>query len=188
MSGKTVCGTTGIMRATLLWAAAWYAIDQVSKWAVIHVLSASGDAIRVTPFFRLVLGWNEGVSFGLFGSSGIPPWMLAALSTAIAVAILVWLGREKSPWVRFAAGLIVGGALANATDRLRHGAVTDFLDFHLGTLHWPAFNMADVGIVSGIGILVLHSMTGGGGVDDTPSGMAGPSDETLGSRQKGKPP
>ncbi len=149
------------MRTAILWAAAWYAIDQVSKRAVIDFMTAPHDEIRVTPFFRLVLGWNEGVSFGLFGGSGIPPWMLAALSTAIAVAVLVWLGRATTPWIRPAAGLIAGGALANATDRLRFGAVTDFLDFHLGPWHWPAFNMADAGIVVGTGLLMLRSLVGG---------------------------
>ncbi|MEW6451341.1 MAG: signal peptidase II [Pseudomonadota bacterium] len=147
----------------MLWAAAWYAIDQVSKWAVIQALSASGDAIRVTPFFRLVLGWNDGVSFGLFGGSGVPPWILAALSTAIAVAVLVWLGRATTFWIRAAAGLVGGGALANATDRLRFGAVTDFLDFHVWSLHWPAFNLADTGIVVGTGLLMLHSLGGDAG-------------------------
>lgn len=153
-----------MMRTTISWAAAWYAVDQGSKWGILNLLLASQEAIDVTSFFSLVLGWNTGVSFGMFSGSGVPPWALAGLSVAVAVAVLLWLGREKSPWIRFASGLIVGGALANATDRLRHGAVTDFLDFHLGTLHWPAFNMADVGIVVGLGVLLLHSLTGRDGV------------------------
>ena len=173
-----------MMRVTVSWAAAWYAVDQGSKWGILGLLPAPGEVIEVTPFFSLVLGWNRGVSFGMFSGFGVPPWALAGLAIAIAVAVLFWLGRDKSPWMRFAAGLIVGGALANATDRLRHGAVADFLDFHLGTLHWPAFNMADVGIVSGLGIVMLHSMTGRGGVEGRRSGMAGPSGE---ARHKGEP-
>lgn len=77
----------------------------------------------------------------------------------MSAALLVWLGRANVPFVRVAIGLIVGGALGNATDRLRRGAVPDFLDFHLGNWHWPAFNMADVGVVCGTSLLMLHFVT-----------------------------
>lgn len=115
--------------------------------------------ISLTPFFNIVLGWNTGVSFGLFGGLGVPAWIFVAFAIAMSAALLVWLGRANVPFVRVAIGLIVGGALGNATDRLRRGAVPDFLDFHLGNWHWPAFNMADVGVVCGTSLLMLHFVT-----------------------------
>ncbi|EKS32156.1 signal peptidase II [Afipia clevelandensis] len=145
-----------MMRATLALAATWYVIDQATKWWILNHLMNPPAAIGITPLFNFVLGWNTGVSFGLFGALGVPAWIFAAYAIAISAALLVWLGRANTPSVRVAIGLVVGGALGNATDRLRHGAVPDFLDFHLGDWHWPAFNMADVGIVCGTSLLMMH--------------------------------
>ncbi len=147
------------MRATLVVAATWYIIDQASKWWILNHLVNPPAAIGLTPFFNIVLGWNTGVSFGLFRGLGVPAWIFVAFAIAMSAALLVWLGRANVPFVRVAIGLIVGGALGNATDRLRRGAVPDFLDFHLGNWHWPAFNMADVGIVCGTSLLMLHFVT-----------------------------
>lgn len=147
------------MRATLAVAATWYIIDQATKWWILNHLMNPPAAIGLTPFFNIVLGWNTGVSFGLFGGLGVPAWIFVAFAIAMSAALLVWLGRANVPFVRVAIGLIVGGALGNATDRLRRGAVPDFLDFHLGNWHWPAFNMADVGVVCGTSLLMLHFVT-----------------------------
>ena len=118
----------------------------------------SPRAIEITSFFNIVLGRNTGVSFGLLTGAGAPPWALALFSVGVAVVLLVWFGRATSALVLTGLGLIVGGALGNATDRVRHGAVTDFLDFHIAGWHWPAFNMADVGIVCGVFFLVLDAL------------------------------
>lgn len=147
------------MRATLAVAAIWYIVDQGAKWWILNHLMNPPAAIGLTPFFNIVLGWNTGVSFGLFGGLGVPAGIFAAFAIAMCAALLVWLGHANVPFVRVAIGLIVGGALGNATDRLRHGAVPDFLDFHLGDWHWPAFNMADVGIVCGTSLLMMHFVT-----------------------------
>lgn len=113
--------------------------------------------IPLTEFFNLVLGYNTGVSFGMLGGLGVPPWALSLLAIAVAVALVIWLGRRPSAVVATALGLLIGGALSNGFDRLRNGAVTDFLDFHLAGWHWPAFNMADVGVVCGVALLLLDS-------------------------------
>lgn len=146
-----------IMQVLLL-AAAWYVLDQGTKWWILDHVMIPPRAIEITPFFNVVLGRNTGVSFGLLTGVGLPPWALALFSGGVAVILLVWFGRTTSALVLTGLGLIVGGALGNATDRVRHGAVTDFLDFHVAGWHWPAFNMADVGIVCGVFFLVLDGL------------------------------
>lgn len=133
-----------------------FAVDQASKWVILNLVMVPPQVIPVTGFFNLVLGRNTGVSFGLF--SDAPPWVLVAFTTAVVFGLLIWIQRADSRLTAVALGLIVGGALGNLVDRLQHGAVTDFLDFYLATHHWPAFNLADVGIVSGVGLLLLESL------------------------------
>ena len=105
---------------------------------------------------NLVLGFNTGVSFGLFGQA--PAWLLMAFTLAIVAGLLVWIHRSDSRLTASALGLVVGGALGNLLDRLRQGAVADFLDFYIGSYHWPAFNLADVAIVCGVGLLLVESV------------------------------
>ena len=118
--------------------------------------------VPVTGFFNLVLGYNTGVSFGMLGGSGLPAWALSVIATAVAAALMVWLSRTQDAFVATALGLLIGGALSNGLDRLRNGAVTDFLDFHLAGWHWPAFNVADVGVVCGATLLMLDGALGRG--------------------------
>lgn len=92
---------------------------------------------------------------------GLPPWILALFSGSIAAGLIIWLLRTRDRLVAMGLALIIGGALGNALDRLRHGAVADFLDFHLADWHWPAFNFADVGIVCGAGLLILDTFIRG---------------------------
>jgi signal peptidase II len=91
------------------------------------------------------------------------PWLLTVLAVAIGVGLLVWLWRARSIWVAVALGMILGGAVGNVIDRLRFGAVTDFLDAHWGELHWPAFNLADSAISVGVVILLADALIGRGG-------------------------
>lgn len=133
-----------------------FTVDQVSKWLILNHVMAPPQVIPITGFFNLVLGRNTGVSLGLFGDAS--PWALIALTLAIVAGLLVWLQRAEHRLTAVSLGLIAGGALGNLIDRLRHGAVTDFLDFYLATYHWPAFNLADVAIVSGVGLLLLESI------------------------------
>lgn len=133
--------------------------DQASKWWLIGLLATHPFGIRLTPFFNLVQVWNRGVSFGMFnmGESG-GRWILVGLALVMAAALLVWLGRVAQRHLAIAIGAIIGGALGNAVDRLHHGAVADFLDFHLGRWHWPAFNLADSAIVLGVAVLLIDAL------------------------------
>lgn len=132
--------------------------DQVSKWLVLGTLDPY-RSIEVTPFFNLVLVWNRGVSFGMLNTLGDHgPWLLTLLAAGIGAFLLVWLYRETRPLTRAALWLVLAGAVGNTIDRLRFGAVVDFLDFHAGGLHWPAFNVADSAIVVGAGLILLDGL------------------------------
>ncbi len=133
-------------------------VDQVSKAWILGVMQPP-RVIEMTPFFNLVLGWNRGVSFGLFNSDN--PWgryVFVAVAAVVVAALLYWLWREATRWSTFAVGLIVGGAVGNVVDRVQFGAVVDFLDFHVAGYHWPAFNAADSGICIGAAMLVVESL------------------------------
>jgi len=137
------------------------AIDQFTKWWIIVDVMQPPRIIPVTPFFNLVLGWNRGVSFGLFNTnSPINQWLLPGLALAISAALLVWMWRVENRLLAVSIGLIVGGAIGNVIDRFRYGAVADFLDFHMAGVHWPAFNAADSAITIGAIFLVLDSLFG----------------------------
>lgn len=130
--------------------------DQVSKAAALALIR---DPVPVTPFFNLVMVWNHGISFGLFRQShDMGPYILASLSFVISLFFAVWLFRARTLPLALALGAVIGGALGNAVDRLRHGAVVDFLDFHAFGWHWPAFNFADSFIVLGIAFVVIDGL------------------------------
>ncbi len=149
----------GGVRLGLGLAAAVMGLDQATKWWIVEVVMQPPRVIPVTPFFNLVIGWNRGVSFGLFGGdSGLNSWILVLIALAIVVMLLLWLRRAETPWMAAAIGLIIGGALGNVIDRLVAGAVADFLDFHLAGYHWPAFNVADTAIAVGAAALILDSL------------------------------
>jgi signal peptidase II len=140
-------------------AAAIIALDQLTKWYVVTVVMAPPRVIEVTPFFNLVLTWNRGVSFGMLGGqSGVGWWLLSLLAVAIVGGLVFWLRRADRPILAVALGMVIGGALGNVIDRLRLGAVADFLDFHLAGYHWPAFNVADSAITLGVIALVVPSL------------------------------
>jgi signal peptidase II len=143
----------------LTFAAVIVVLDQLSKWYVIEVVMNPPRTIEVTPFFNLVMGWNRGVSFGLFNTgSAMAVWLLPALAAAIVVVLTVWLSRVDRLLLGAALGSIIGGAVGNVIDRLRYGAVADFLDFHAMGYHWPAFNLADTMITVGAAVLVFDSL------------------------------
>ena len=134
-------------------------VDQVTKWWVINEMMNPPRVIPVTPFFNLVMGWNRGISFGLMNrESAFNAWVLPLVAVVIVVILSVWLWRNERTIVAIALGLVIGGALGNVVDRLRYGAVADFLDFHAAGIHWPAFNVADTSITVGAAMLVLESL------------------------------
>jgi len=138
--------------------------DQLSKsWVIAHFQDAPAGVAQqpLLPVFNLVLTWNRGVSFGLFNQDSA--WnvvLFSLLAAAIVVALLVWLWRSPSPLVAAGIGFVIGGAIGNVIDRLRLGAVTDFLDFHWAAWHFPAFNLADSCITVGVALLVLDGLLG----------------------------
>ncbi len=137
------------------------ALDQLTKWVMVSVVMTPPRIIEITPFFNLMLGWNRGVSFGLFdASSPYAPWMFSTVSLIISVALLGWLYNVRRIMPALALGLIVGGAVGNVIDRLRFGAVADFLDVHVAGYHWPAFNLADSAITLGVVLLIYDSLFG----------------------------
>jgi len=144
--------------ATAGWAvaAAILVLDQLSKWWIVAAVMRPPRVIEIMPFLNLAMVWNRGVTFGLLGTGGeAMRWALVALSLAIVAVLAVWLARTAQAGLAAALGAVIGGALGNVMDRLIHGAVADFLDFHAFGWHWPAFNLADAAIVCGIGWLIL---------------------------------
>ena len=127
-------------------------VDQVSKMAVVANASKLSSGVPVFPGFNLVYHRNDGVTFGLL--NGAPWWGLVLLATIVCLGLIVLMLRTKEEGEAAAYGLIIGGALGNVFDRIRVGSVTDFLDFYVWDLHWPAFNLADTAIVSGVVLLL----------------------------------
>ena len=129
------------------------AADQFSKTAANAYSEVLAGGIPVFPGFNLVFLRNDGVTFGMLG--GVPWWALSVLALGIVTWLAVLLVRAETRLQASAFGAIIGGALGNVADRLRFGAVTDFLDFYIRGWHWPAFNLADVAVVGGVGLLLL---------------------------------
>ena len=139
--------------------AAALAIDFVTKWLILNVVMVPPRTIEIAPFFNLTLGFNTGVSFGMFRELFLDrPLMLAGIKMMIVAGLLLWAVRTPKPLETISLGLIAGGAMGNVVDRMRQGAVTDFLDFHVGRWHWPTFNMADTMITIGVGLLIIGSL------------------------------
>ncbi|MBF0248466.1 MAG: signal peptidase II [Alphaproteobacteria bacterium] len=136
------------------------AADQVSKWAILDYFAAApANIVGVTPYFNIVLAWNPGISFGMFGAGGdVGRWILVALAAVICGVLGRWLMRAETRFAALSLGAIIGGAVGNVIDRVRFGAVVDFLDVHVLGYHWPAFNVADGAITVGATVLILESL------------------------------
>jgi signal peptidase II len=133
--------------------------DQLSKIAIARVF-VYGESHVVTPFFNLVLVYNRGAAFSfLAAAGGWQRWAFTALGVGAAVVICYLLKRHGGQKMFCTAlSLIMGGAIGNVIDRLAYGHVIDFLDFHLNTWHWPAFNLADSAITIGAALLVFDEL------------------------------
>jgi signal peptidase II len=125
-------------------------LDQASKY-YIKTNIGFFDVIRVTPFFNIVYAENTGSAFGMFKSLGIYFFILISIAAVIFLAVLIVKDRGNS----LAYSLLLGGAAGNLLDRSVYGYVIDFLDFYIGTYHWPAFNVADSALTVGIGFLFI---------------------------------
>ncbi|MGO9547609.1 MAG: signal peptidase II [Rhodomicrobium sp.] len=140
-------------------AAAAAAADQLHKaWTIALFAAKSVHKIALAPFFDLVLAWNPGISYGLFKQdSQAGRWALAAFSVIAVFGLFYWLAHLQTRVAAISLGLIMGGALGNAIDRIRFGAVVDYFSFHIGSFHWYIFNLADVAIVAGVAGLLFDS-------------------------------
>jgi signal peptidase II len=140
-------------------AAAIIAVDQLTK-VTIERLFDFGDVRPVTGFFNLVLTYNKGAAFSfLAGASGWQKEFLTAIGIAASLVIVYLLARHGSQKLfSLALALILGGAIGNVIDRVAHGHVIDFLDFHWRGWHWPAFNVADSAIVCGAALLIVDEL------------------------------
>lgn len=140
----------------LYWAALVLGFDQLSKWLMMDVVLKETPFIEVLPVFNLVTAWNTGISFSMFNDGGIYGVIgLSLLALVIVGILLFWLYNETNTLLQIFIGFIIGGAIGNVIDRIRFGAVFDFLDFHWGESHWPAFNMADSFICIGAVLMLL---------------------------------
>lgn len=135
------------------------AADQLSKYYVLHQMLGLNAYISVGEYFSIVRAWNTGVSFSMLNSYGhAGAYVLSAIAVVIVLMLYHWLKKEDNRVTQVALGMIMGGALGNVIDRLRFGAVFDFLDFHVGDVHWPAFNLADSCICIGAGIIIAQAL------------------------------
>ena len=156
----------GVAALTLL-------IDQAHKAWMLYVydIGAKG-VVTLAPFFDLVLVWNRGVSYGLFPQeSSLGRWALILFAVAATLALTVWLARVVTPLAAVAIGLVIGGALGNAIDRILYGAVADFFSLHAFGYQWYVFNVADAAIVAGVVGLLYESLFGGHKKVSNPSKM-----------------
>jgi len=138
-------------------------LDQASKLYLLFVHDLAANPVRLGPFFDFVLTRNTGISYGLFQTqSPLGQWVLLALKAAAVLLLWAWLARVHDRLTGLSLGLIIGGAVGNAIDRLAYGWVADFVFFHISTANWRfnwyVFNLADVAIVAGVAGLLYESL------------------------------
>ena len=166
MEGAGSNGLTAHLRPGLIAAIAALALDQASKLWLLFVFDIGHrGAVKLTPFFDLVLAWNVGISFGWFQNESPIAQIGLMLVKAVAVIVLgIWMAWSRTLIATVALGLIIGGAVGNAIDRLAYGAVVDFALFHVQfgekTYNWYVFNLADAAIVAGVAALLYDSSRG----------------------------
>jgi signal peptidase II len=152
---------TGILSAVIS-----LVLDQASKLWLLNVVDLDRrGGMRLTPFFDLMPAWNTGISYGwLQNDSQAGQIALMAVKAVAVVALAIWMVRAQTRLATVALGLIIGGAIGNAIDRLAYGAVFDFALFHAeiagNTYYWYVFNLADVAIVAGVAALLYDSFLG----------------------------
>ncbi len=152
-------------------------LDQISKWWVVERvfqdssisflewLTSFGQerlgyvSESVIPFFNLTMVWNTGISFGLFSNNAqMGVYILSAVSVIISIFFLIWVLKTPYSLIRLSGIIVIAGAMGNVWDRLRFGGVIDFLDFYVGSWHYPAFNIADSCIVIGVLLIMFNGI------------------------------
>ena len=155
---KAAATRLGVIAALVVLAA-----DQASKYWILHVLELPElHQVVLLPVLNLTMVWNQGVTFGLL--NGLGSWshfFLAAVALLVVAALAVWLRRADNPVAALSIGAIAGGAVGNVIDRLRYGAVVDFIHAHIGDWSWYVFNVADAAIVCGVAALIIDNLLPG---------------------------
>lgn len=156
----------------LIGACAVYGVDRVSKWLVVELLDLEhyGRIEVVPPFLNFVMAWNKGINFGIAaGGSEVMRWILVLVAITVSAALVWWVLRRDARAdadaakrrvvpLAWGAAIVVGGALGNAWDRVRYGAVADFLNMSCcGIVNPYAFNIADVAIFAGAALIALKA-------------------------------
>ncbi|MBK7648929.1 MAG: lipoprotein signal peptidase [Betaproteobacteria bacterium] len=145
----------------------WYALagliillDQLSKWVVLKSIGF-GETIYVAPFWNWVLAFNPGAAFSFLADQpGWQRWLFSALALAVSGWLAIMLRQHpQQKLLSLALALVMGGALGNVIDRIRFGAVVDFIQWHAAGYYWPAFNVADSAITIGAVLLVIEQLT-----------------------------
>lgn len=144
------------MRRVALIAALIAVLDQLTKWLVVRYISADQAVPMIGGFFQLVQWHNTGAAWGMLGGYNIVLAIVSALTILGIYFFRHTFGIEHPP-AGWALGMIVGGIIGNLVDRVRFGHVVDFLDFHIGARHWPAFNIADSAICVGVALYIIVS-------------------------------
>jgi len=138
-----------------------FGLDQLVKWIVTGPLGVNyiGAEKYLLPIFQFTYTQNNGISLGLLNATTeLGRWMLVALTSAIALGVAFWMGREKNRIDQVALGMVLGGALGNILDRARHGYVVDFADLHFGEWRpFLIFNVGDAAISIAVVILLLRA-------------------------------
>jgi signal peptidase II len=166
MEGAGSGRLTAPLRSGLVAAVVTLVLDQASKLWLLFVFDIGRrGAVKLTPFFDLVLAWNPGISFGWLQNDSPLAQIALLIVKAMAVIVLaIWMARSRTILATVALGLIIGGAIGNAVDRLAYGAVVDFALFHVRIggkdFNWYVFNLADVAIVAGVAALLYDSLVG----------------------------
>ena len=140
-------------------------LDQASKLYLVFVVDLANHPLRLGPFLDFVLTRNTGISYGLFQTEGpLGQWLLLGFKAIAVVLLWIWLARSRSRLTALSLGLIIGGAIGNAIDRLAYGWVADFVFFHVSganwRFNWYVFNLADVAIFAGVIGLLYESLIG----------------------------
>ncbi|WP_411992332.1 signal peptidase II [Agarivorans sp. DSG3-1] len=161
MHNEAVANKTSSTGLRWLWlSVVVFALDQITKLTIAKTFDLY-ERVEVTPFFNLVSVRNYGAAFSfLSDAGGWQRWFFTAIAIFVSGLLLWWM--KKTPanqkWQAIAYALVLGGAIGNVVDRVVFGYVIDFLDFYVGSYHWPSFNVADSAICVGAVLLVLDSI------------------------------
>jgi len=132
-------------------------VDQITKLIILDYMLNNFNEVNLLPFMNFSLVLNSGIAFGMLGELGKQAPMLLSFAAILLAALLCfWSLYKKQSFL--AIGLVAGGAIGNAIDRLRIGAVVDFIDIYWQNLHWPAFNFADISISMGVCFLLIKEL------------------------------